>query len=267
MMNLWHDPLALRRLSLLLGIGLVLLWLAYAIRWVMYLPYFELQHIQVSAKSGMTLQYVTVPTLRAGGLGAGWAQAGPTRHPNQSFFGVNLDAVKQSFETVPWVRKASVRRLWPNGLLVEIEEHRALAQWGESRLLNQQGEIFTANLDEAELDGPLPELSGPDSAAALVAQRFALLQSQLSKLPLGPQAIQQLTLTPRYAWQIRLNNGMQLALGRDRTDVDLTAQVSRFVAVYPQLQKQLGKEIDYVDLRYSNGFAVRANAVKLAAAG
>ncbi|MFX6702108.1 FtsQ-type POTRA domain-containing protein, partial [Acinetobacter baumannii] len=84
----------------------------------------------------------------------------PRIHGN--FFTADLTAVRAAFEAVPWVRKAMVRREWPDRLVVKIEEHKALGTWGEDgKLLSQKGDVFTANLAEAEDDGDLLEFDGP----------------------------------------------------------------------------------------------------------
>jgi cell division protein FtsQ len=49
-----------------------------------------------------------------------------------NFFTVNLDAVRAAFEKLPWVRKAEVRRRWPDGLELAIEEHVAAARWKQA---------------------------------------------------------------------------------------------------------------------------------------
>ena len=60
-------------------------------------------------------------------------------------------------------------------------------------------------------------------------------------------------VTARRAWQVKLESGMTLALGRD----SIEARLARFVAVHERTLGRLGRRIDYVDLRYANGFAVR----------
>jgi cell division protein FtsQ len=260
-MRFWHDITMLNRLTALLWLVLLGVVLSAAATWIARRPYFALQQIRVVAKPGTNyeaLKLVTLPAIRANAL----PRLGNVVRAN--FFSVNLGQVRQAFETVPWVRKANVRRVWPHGLLVEIEEQQAVAIWGGDRLLNPRGEIFTANLDEAEADGALPQLSGPEGSSTQVLARFQQLTSWLAPLQL---TVTELQLSPRYAWQVSLANGMAngmvMALGRDRTDVDMAARVQRFVQGYPELQKRLAKKFEYVDLRYTNGFAVRSKDIVL----
>jgi cell division protein FtsQ len=51
---------------------------------------------------------------------------------------------------------------------------------------------------------------------------------------------------------MKLANGLTLELGRD----EIEARLARFVSAYGRTVATLGRRVDYVDLRYSNGFAV-----------
>lgn len=170
-----------------------------------------------------------------------------------TFFSVDLDAIRALFETLPWVRRAEVRRLWPDGLEVRLEEHVPLARWGEARearLVNTYGEPF-----HGRADGALPVLSGPPASEGLVARRYAEFRSALAPLGVTPRAV---ALSARYAWQLELSNGVTVKLGRDREKDDVADRLARFVAVYPYTVGKAERRLDYVDLRYPNGFAVRA---------
>lgn len=159
-----------------------------------------------------------------------------------NFFAVNIAEVRSSVERLPWVRRVAVRRVWPDGLEVTIEEHVALARWGDDRLVNTYGEAFSAKSAES-----LPAFVGPGGTSAEVARRYRRFSEILSPLNMG---VERVVLSPRHAWQLRLGNGLHLMLGRD---ADLAEQrLRKFVEVYPKLKPR-----DYVDLRYSNGFALR----------
>ena len=68
--------------------------------------------------------------------------------------------------------------------------------------------------------------------------------------PLKQQVVQ-ISLSPRRAWQMRLDSGMVLELGREQAQ----ERLARFVSVYPYSLASVQHTVDYVDLRYSNGFA------------
>ena len=176
-----------------------------------------------------------------------------------TFFSVDLDAVRRAFEALPWVRKVEVRRLWPDRIEVAIEEHAALARWGSDarpkRLVNTYGEVFEGELADATR---LPQFAGPAGSAEELTRRYGAFRQALAPLGLEPR---QVLLSPRYAWQIRLSNGLTLELGRDQLKEPVLERLSRFVAFYAQTLGGLDRRLDYVDLRYPNGFALRVPGI------
>lgn len=160
-----------------------------------------------------------------------------------NFFAADLPEIRARVERLPWVRRVAVRRVWPGRLEISIEEHVALARWNDDALVNTHGERFLGKPQEA-----LPLFIGPVGSQAEVARRYARFGAIVA--PLGTK-IERVTLSPRQAWQLRLANGLHVALGRD---ADLAeARLRRFVEVYPGVKSKN----EYVDLRYPNGFAVR----------
>lgn len=165
------------------------------------------------------------------------------------FFSVNLEDVRATFERFPWVRRVDVRRVWPDGLEVSIEEHVALAEWAGGGLINTQGERFAAASEER-----LPAFSGPPGSESEVTRRYRIFSALLA--PLGASLVR-LTLTPRFAWEMRLDSGLQVVLGRDVQGDSVEARLARFVGAYPQTLGRVRGRPEYVDLRYPNGFALR----------
>ena len=177
-----------------------------------------------------------------------------------NFFSVNLDALRSALEKLPWVRKAEVRRAWPSRLEVRVEEHRPAARWGEGsgQLVNTYGEVFAASLPQSRGEG-LPQLNGPIGTAPDVLRRFDEFSRQLQ--PTGRQPLQ-LVLSPRLAWQLKLDDGMVLELGREQPKAPVGQRLSRFIEIYHSVLAERTPRPQVVDLRYPNGFALR-----LAAAG
>jgi cell division protein FtsQ len=212
------------------------------------MPLFELTEIQVRAVPGKPLRYVDESTVRSTAV----------QRLRGNFFSMDLAAARAAFETVPWVQHASVRREWPNKLVVTIDEFVALGTWGEQgRLISVDGVLFTANLDEAEQEGKLPALDGPDESAREVAQRMFDLREWLAPVKLSPRS---LSLSKRYAWSARLDNGILLNLGRANDRAALKARIDRLVSVYPRLASALPGRIDAIDMRYPNGLALKRRA-------
>ena len=171
-----------------------------------------------------------------------------------NFFTVNLDTVRATFEKLPWVRHADVRRRWPDTLELTIEEHVAVGRWkqldGESRLVNDKGEVFIAAAEDS-----LPSLAGPDGAALDVLNRYREFNQALA--PLG-RSLRSVALSPRQAWQLKLDDGLVLELGREEAQHPVTDRMTRFIASYQEVQKKIGSRAISIDMRYPNGFAVRA---------
>jgi cell division protein FtsQ len=243
---MWHDISTMNRITRAL-VGVLFLCVLYAgYKWAASQSMFDLRAVKIQGANDMPLRYVDVATVRSAAL--------PRIRGN--FFTADLTAVRSAFEMVPWVQRASVRREWPNKLIVSIDEYRVLGAWGEQdgRLLSVDGYLFTANLDEAEAEGRLPQLLGPDDSAHEVAARLADLRDWLAPLKLAPR---ELELSKRYAWTARLNNGITLKLGRIHEREAFKVRVDRFVSAYPRLSAQLSARIESVDMRYPNGLAYR----------
>ncbi len=173
-----------------------------------------------------------------------------------NFFTVNLDSVRTSFEKLPWVRKASVRRHWPDGIDVAIEEHVAVARWqnsaGEARLVNNHGEIFAASLTGAQ--NALPLFGGPEGSAPQVLARYYEFKEALAPLSRTPRMV---AISAREAWQLRLDDGLVLDLGRDQPKHPLNERLQRFVDSYASAKARVMTTIAVIDMRYPNGFAMR----------
>ncbi|MRX07883.1 FtsQ-type POTRA domain-containing protein [Pseudoduganella sp. FT25W] len=251
---MWQDAKALNATASGIFALTLLACIAAGVWWVSQRPMFNLRTIRIESIGSDDLRHVNHLTLRNNALGK----------IKGNFFTTNLDAVRQAFETVPWVRRATVRREWPDQLIVALEEHEVLGTWGEDgRLLSTKGESFTANLAEAEEDHALPEFEGPEGSEREVLSRYDELRAWFAPLKLLPQA---LSLSSRYAWTVRLDNGMSVALGREQTSTTLKERVDRLVGIYPQLVGHL-PNIDTIDMRYQNGLALSAQGLKIPAEG
>ena len=245
-MSLWHDVRLMNALANAVIGATLLAALAAATWWLSQRPYFTLRGVNIEAAQGHRLRNASAPLLRVA----------VARHVRGNFFAVDLDAVRATFEAVPWVRRASVRRVWPDGLEVAIEEHRPLAFWGDGRLVNTFGELFAANLGEAEEEGELPQFSGPEGSALQVARRYAELREAVAPLGAHPNSV---ALSPRYAWTMRLDDGTTLLLGRDQ-GMPVERRVARWVQAWPEVVASLKRRAGVIDLRYPNGFAIRSLA-------
>lgn len=173
------------------------------------------------------------------------------------FFTVNVDAVRRAAESLPWVASTTVRRVWPDTLQLTVVEQRAAARWGETGLVNMTGQLFVP--DATSIPPNLPRLNGPEELRWRVMETYIAVTAALA--PIG-RRVAELQVDKRRAWVLRLDNEVELRLGKAST----LARVERFVRVYPTVFAVRETELKTVDLRYSNGFAVRWDP-SLAAAG
>lgn len=233
---MWDRPEVLNRISNGL-IAFACLLIAYAtLSFVVHLPVFALREIRVvGAPAHVTrAQVETIVTKEMRG----------------TFFTLNLPTLRLAFEKLPWVREVNLRRQWPDRLDVTVTEHVPLARWGNRALVNNHGEIF-----QAAYDGKLPVFVGPAGASKEIAIQYDFFRRNLAAIGATPALVR---LTPRRAWQVRLASGTTLELGRD----DVEARLARFIAVHDRTLGALQRRVDYIDLRYANGFAVRIPELK-----
>jgi cell division protein FtsQ len=224
---------------------------ATALYWLVRLPAFTLREIEVAGDVGRN----SVATIRVNAL--------PKMRGN--FFTTDLQANKRAFESVPWVRRAVVQRVWPNRLSVRLEEHQPAALWHASdapseQLVNTLGEVFDANVGDVE-DDSLPVLEGPAGSSAAMLTMLMRLQPVFSQLSDG--RIELLRLSGRGSWRAELESGAKVELGRGGAD-ELAARAEHFVGTLPQLTQAYQAPLVYADLRHRDGYALRLRGVTTA---
>lgn len=210
------------------------------------LPVFALRMIQVEGEVARN----SVSTIRA--------NAAPKIAGN--YFSTDLQKSKAAFESVPWVRQAIVRRVWPNRLLVRLEEHKPAAVWsGDAsgdKLVNTYGEVFEANLGDVE-DDSLPTLSGPPGSSVGMLAMLARLAPVFQRVDAN---IESLSLSGRGSWRVGLDTGAEIELGRG-TDDEVIARTERFVGTLTQVTQRYQRPLEYADLRHHDGYAVRLKGI------
>ncbi|BAN46813.1 cell division protein FtsQ/DivIB [Metapseudomonas resinovorans] len=164
-----------------------------------------------------------------------------------SFFSIDLAGMRRELEQMPWIAHAEVRRVWPDQVLVRLEEQLPIARWGDEALLNNQGQAFAPR--ELAHYEQLPQLWGPQRAQEQVMQQYQMLSQMLR--PLG-FSIVRLELRERGSWFLSTGQGVELLLGRDH----LVDKMRRFISIYEKTLKDQITNIERVDLRYPNGLAV-----------
>ena len=258
---MWNEARTINRLANTLAVLAVLAMLAGGIYWLIQRPQFELQAIEIEPAPNSTLHYVTPASI----------QNAISGNLTGNFFTINLTDAQSVFEETPWVRSASVRRIWPNAIRVTIEEQQPLALWNDSQMINTWGQVFTVNQGELDDEVVLPQFEGPEGKEGLVVDRYAELARWFAPLDV---TVRKLSLSDRLAWQVTLSNGLTLALGRDPGADAPVAQggipgalpfadrIQRFVQALPQATQKIGdRAVTHADLRYPNGFALTLAAL------
>lgn len=263
---MWNDVLSLNRLTRLLVVAALAISIVVVARWAMNQPVFAIRVITVQGVAGgagtVPLDHVHATQV---------AQFCVPRIAG-TLFTNDLDVTRAAFEALPWVRRATVRRQWPNRLVVALEEHQALARWNDedgNRFVSVAGEAFAAPGEKA-LGAALPLLLGPEGTEKEVAQRYREFGERLARIAQTPAVV---ALSPRQAWTIRLKHrpaagtalaagetaheGLLLDLGREQPRAPVLARLDRFVSHYAATLGRIGSRIEAVDLRYPSGFAAR----------
>ena len=215
--------------------------------WVLRQPFFPIAAIKVDGEvthnNAVTLRANVTPQLAG------------------NFFTVDLARARKAFESVPWVRKAVVRREFPNRLRATLTEHVPVAHWGdeaESKLVNGFGEVFEANV--AEVDDNLPRLEGPDDQASQVLGMYRLLAPLFRPYDIS---VVELGLSTRGSWHVLLDSGAVVELGRGQSE-QVVERTEAFLRTVGAVAKQYGRtvaSVESADLRHNQGYALRLRGV------
>lgn len=244
----WHQPLWMNAVSTLLTLAASVVFGVAVFKLMVRLPVFALREVVIISPLG----HVTHEQLRTVARAA----------LRGNFFTIDLDGARQSFEKLPWVREAQLRRRWPGTIEVTLDEHQAVAYWrsldsGDTRLVNSFGELF-----DAAANASMPVFAGPPEASVQILAQMRRFESILAPTE---HHVATVTLSGRHAWQLRLDNGLLIELGKDQVGANRAEgeqnlpeeRLTRFVALWPQTEAQLGRPLTVADLRYTTGFAVR----------
>ena len=168
-------------------------------------------------------------------------------HVQTGFLDVDLQVMRAELASIPWVANASVRRRWPGLIEVQIVEQQPSACWGERGLLNIKGELFVKEASHIPVE--LPRLDGPDGFEGRVAAMYFRIENRLEQR--GMAAVS-LRLDNRGAWEFKLSNGIQVRLGASTVE----QRLDRFFIALDQVLSSQAEHVEYIDMRYTNGFAI-----------
>ena len=216
--------------------------------WVARRPQFQFGDVRLEGD----LQRNSVTTVRANAL----------PHLAGNFFTMDLGHTRAAFEQVPWVRRAVVRRVWPDKLVVALEEHQPVALWegdeNSDKMVNSHGEVFEANVGDVE-DDSLPQFAGPEGTSAQVLEMYRRLQPMFATMDAEVTALR---LSGRGSWKVDLDNGAAVELGRG-TQEEVTERTTRFIRTVPQVLRKFHAPLESADLRHAEGYAVKLKGLSV----
>ncbi len=214
--------------------GTALCFLAYMVLWCLEPAHFPIKNVRFSGK----IQYLTQEEL----------QTAITDDIHAGFFRLKISTLQQHLLLLPWAKQVAVTRVWPDNVVVSMEEHQPGAFWGDKGILSEEGSLIHPKLNSLKLP-PLPLLQGPPGKHHLVWDQYLKMQTILTPLKLG---ITEVVLAPRGAWHIRLSNGILVILGTN----DILSRLRFFAWAYDKYLYTRQPEVAYVDMRYTMGMAV-----------
>ncbi len=171
-------------------------------------------------------------------------------YPERSFFKIKAEEIRNTLKNIPWVEKVTVNKKWPNSLIIKLIEHKAVAVWNDNQLLNDKGEIF--NVDGIDDLAALPKISGHDAQSGPIWDNY-IRYSEIVKQT--GYDISETTVSKRGGWDIFLSNGLNIRLGSQQID----ARLVRLVDTWAKLTELKEELPEYIDLRYTNGYAIKWN--------
>ena len=164
----------------------------------------------------------------------------------EGFFSLDIYQLQQTLYARAWTDSVSVRRVWPDKLRVMIKEKKPVARWDEQHLLSDSARVYLA---DTKAFGHLPLVHAANHPPAWVLAQFYRLQARFDSVDERLLALQ---VDSRGALDVELINGLQIKMGRGNID----HKIDRLVSIYQQQILPRREQIERLDLRYSNGFAV-----------
>ena len=172
-----------------------------------------------------------------------------TQYADEGFFRIDVEGIRKDLEKKEWVDVAVVKREWPDKVVVRVVERIPVAFWGESALVDKNGKVFNPELTDSRYRN-LPIFKGPDKTSEIMLDNYLLMKRKAKQIE---QEIVELEMSDRRAWKMVFKNGLHIELGRD----DISNRFTRFKDVYASTIAKFVDVIELVDMRYTNGFAVR----------
>lgn len=180
------------------------------------------------------------------------------RHTLQGFYGLDIDSLRQSIESSEWIASARISRVWPERIVINVEEHEPAARWNDDHLISKRLVLFKPHQLErqsadferwSEVFRPLPQVLGAQGRHVSLLDAYRVYDQQLGQLGLSMSLLEE---DDRLSQTLTLSSGEQIRLGRNEREL----RMNRFLDVYERVKSESEQAPLSFDMRYSNGFAV-----------
>ncbi len=165
----------------------------------------------------------------------------------QGFFGIKVGNLQTELHELGWVQDLSIRRKWPHTLVIHLREYKLRARLQDDYGITEEGLLIEPKVDNYPQG--IVQILGPKEAYKEMYDNLNTMEAMLAPLELKLKLI---VMAPRGAWTIKLDNGLEVFLGKKQ----VLQRLARFVAVYPKIIATQTRPISYIDLRYTSGLAV-----------
>jgi hypothetical protein len=143
--------------------------------------------------------------------------------------GVDLAAVRAGVERHPWVKGASVRREWPDTVVVKVDEYQPVALLRTERLayLDASGDAFLSaqpdNLNYPVISGLTPDLAQahPDLPALVVREALSLLDDLDSRGLVARDDVSELAFSRSRGFVVHTTGGAEMMFALERREQQL----------------------------------------------
>ncbi len=162
-----------------------------------------------------------------------------------SFFYLDVADVRESLLAMPMVREASVKKQWPDTLYIELQEEVPVARWNQSEMLSHAGDVLPMSVQELSSELVLPSLQGQPAQRQNVMRHYHLFTQWAKAFALNWVGVEQSLA----GWRLREKNGLNVWLDSENA----MAGLKRLGGVLQKLNLQ---NVESIDLRYEQGFAV-----------
>ncbi len=250
--KLWNCPNSMTTVTRIVLMFSVLCLIITMFQWFFSQPNFHLKYLILNISSD-NVQHVKPKELKKLVI----------MELNGTALTTDLGPIYKSVLSHPWIKEATVRRIWPNKILVNLVEHNIIGVWSDGRFVTQAGKLLQFDKLQSESINKekncfLLKLDGPNETVTAVLDRARMISKKASKVGLQTTGVQ---LTSQYDWRVFFSNGMKMELGGENLETPLEKRLDNFFNSIEWVRKKIKNDLISVDLRYAHGFAFEESKI------